>query len=75
MRTSSRKISIKYVRPVVVYKIIDEKSILLHTLDGKLLVGLFQHKVLKPAVIRTSQGNVATLCQLIQVSHMDIKLN
>ena len=28
------------------------------TLDGKLLRGLFEHERLKPAVIRTNQGNV-----------------
>ena len=27
-------------------------------LDGKILGGLFEHKRLKPAIIRTSHGNV-----------------
>ena len=29
------------------------------TLDRKLIRGLFEHERLKPAVIRTSQGNVS----------------
>ena len=37
------------------------------TLDGKILRGLFKHERLKPAIIRTSQGNVCNLLQLKQV--------
>ena len=37
LHTVSRKIIIKYVGPVVVYKIIDPHNYLLMTLDGKLL--------------------------------------
>ena len=40
---------------------------MLITLDGKLLRGLFEHKRLKPAVIRTNQGNVTNLSKLKQV--------
>ena len=36
-RTTSQKIAIKYVGPVVVYKIIDPHIYLLMTLDGKIL--------------------------------------
>ena len=56
--TVSRKVTIKYVGPVVVYKIIDPHNYLLTTLDGKILRGLFEHERLKPANIRTSQGNM-----------------
>ena len=66
-RTASRKVSIKYVGPLAVYKIVDLHNYLLITLDGKLLRGLFKHKRLKPAVIRTNQGNVTNLSKLIQV--------
>ena len=38
------------------------------TLDGKLLRGLFEHERLKPAVIRTNQGNVTNLSKLKQVN-------
>ena len=37
LRTASRKVMIKYVGPVVVYKIIDAHNYLLMTLDGKIL--------------------------------------
>ena len=37
------------------------------TLDRKLLRGLFEHETLKPAVIRTNQGNVMNLSKLKQV--------
>ena len=30
-------------------------------LDGRTLRGLFEHKRLKPAIIRTSQGNIHNL--------------
>ena len=36
-------------------------------LDGKLLRGLFEHKTIKPAIIRTSEGNVNNLAHLKQV--------
>ena len=75
LKTSSRKISVKYVGPVVVYKIIDPNSFLLCTWDGKLLICLFKHERLKSAIIRISKGNVTTLAQLEQVSHAGIKLS
>ena len=67
LRTASRKIMVKYVGPLAVYKIIDPHNYLLMTLDGKLLQGLFEHKRFKPAVIRTSEGNVSNLAHLKQV--------
>ena len=67
LRTASRKVSIKYVGPLAVYKIVDPHNYLLITLDGKLLRGLFKHERLKPAVIRTNQGNVTNLSKLKQV--------
>ena len=72
LRTSSRKVAIKYVGPLVVYKIIDPHNYLLMALDGKILRGLFGHKRLKPAIIRTSQGNVYNLLQLKQVVNIGI---
>ena len=35
----------------------------LMTLDGKILRGLFEHERLKPAIIRTNQGNNHNLVQ------------
>ena len=56
--TASRKVTIKYVSLVVIYKVIDPHNYLLMTLDGKILRGLFEHERLKPTNIRTSQGNM-----------------
>ena len=67
LRTASRKIMVKYVGPLVVYKIVDLHNYLLMTLDGKLLRGLFEHERIKPAVIRTSEGNVTNLAHLKQI--------
>ena len=67
LRTSSRKIRIKYVSPLTIYKIVDPHNYLLITLDGKLLRGLFEHERLKPAVIRTNQGNVTNLSKFKQI--------
>ena len=67
LQTTSRKVSIKYVGPLAVYKIVDPHNYLLITLDGKLLRGLFEHERLKPAIIGTNQGNVTNLSKLKQV--------
>ena len=61
LHTASRKIMIKYVGPIVVYKIIDLHNYLLMMLDRKLLRGLFEHERLKPAILRTSEENVTNL--------------
>ena len=67
LRTASRKVSIKYVGPLAVYKIVDSHNYLLITLDGKLLRGLFKHERLKQTVTRTNQDNVTNLSKLKQV--------
>ena len=72
--TASRKVMIKYVGSVVIYKIIDPHNYLLMTLDGKILRGLFEHKRLKLENIRTSQGNVQNLTQLKQVINAGLKV-
>ena len=41
LRTNSRKVTIKYVGPIVIYQIVDSHNYLLMTLDGKILRGLF----------------------------------
>ena len=64
---ASRKVMIKYVRPIVVYKIIDLHNYLLMMLDGKLLRGLFKHQRLKSAILRTSEGNITNLVKLKQL--------
>ena len=67
LRTASRKIAIKYVGLLAIYKIIDPHNYLLITLNGKLLRGLYENEHLKPVVIRTNQGNMTSLSKLRQV--------
>ena len=74
LRTASRKVAIKYVGPLVIYKIVDPHNYLLMTIDGKLLRGLFEHERLKPAVIRTDKGNVTTFSALKKVVNLAISL-
>ena len=59
---------IKYVGTVAVYKTVDPHNYLLMTLDGKILWGLFEHERLKPAILRTSEGNVSNLVKLKQIN-------
>ena len=75
LRTASWKIAIKYVGPVVFYKIIDPHNYLIMTVDGKILRGIFEHKRLKPAIIRTNQGNVQILADLRQIMNTNLKFN
>ena len=72
LRTNSQKIAVKYVGPVV---IIDPHNYLLMTLDGVMLRGIFEHERLKPATIRTNQGNVQNLAELKQIMNMELKLD
>ena len=75
LRTNSPKIAVKYVGPVVIYKIIDPHNYLLMTLDGVMLRGIFEHKRLKLTIIRTNQGYVQNLAELKQIMNMDLKLD
>ena len=71
---ASRKIMIKYVGPAIIYKILDPHNFLLLTLDRKILQGPFEHERLKPAMIRTSEGNVTHLAKLKQIINAGIVL-
>ena len=44
LRTNSRRVTIKYVGPLVIYKIVDPHNYLLMTLDGKILRSVFEHE-------------------------------
>ena len=44
LHTASWKIAIKYVGPVVIYKILDPPNYILMILDGRMLRGLFEHE-------------------------------
>ena len=56
LHTASRKILIKYVGPVVIYKIIDPHNYLLMTLDGKILRGLFEYERLIQSIYKQVKG-------------------
>ena len=65
----------KYVGPVVIYKIIDPHNYLLMTLDGVMLREILEHERLKPTIIRTNQGNVQNLAELKQIMSTELKLD
>ena len=75
LRTNSWKITIKYVGPVVVYKIVDPHNYLLMMLDGKVLKGIFEHERLKPTFIRTNNENIQNLAELRQIMNTNLKCN
>ena len=65
---------IKYLGPAAIYKIIDPHNYLLMTLGRKILRGLFEHKRLKPAILRISKGNVSNLLQLKQIINVGLTM-
>ena len=68
LRTNSRKVSIKNVGLLVIYKIIDPHNYLLMTIDSQLLRGLFEHERLKPDMIKTDKVCVTTLPALKSIN-------
>ena len=72
LKPTSRKVAIRYVGPLVVYKIGDPHNYLLMTIDGILFRGFFEHERLKPVVIRTDKGNISTLLALKRVMNFAI---
>ena len=67
LQTSSRKFSVNYVGPLVIYKIEDPHNYLLMDIEGQLMRGLFEHKRLKPDILHMDNGNVRTLLELKKV--------
>ena len=65
----------EFVRPVVIYKIIDPHNYLLMTLGGIMLRGIFEHERLKPTIIRTNRGTVQNLAELKQIMNTELKLD
>ena len=59
LHTASHKVTIKYMGPVVIYKIIDPHNYLLTTLDGRILRGFFKHERLKATITIKYMGPVA----------------
>ena len=56
LHTASHKVSIKYVGPVTIYRIIVPDNYLLMTLDGRILRGLFEQEKLKPCNHKNKSG-------------------
>ena len=75
LTTNSQKIAVKYVGPVVIYKVVDPHNYLLMPLDGIISKGIFEHERLKPTIIRTSHGNVQNLAELRQVINTELKVD
>ena len=75
LRTNSQKIAVKYVGPVVIYKIVDPHIYLLMTLDGIILKGFFEQERLKPTIIRTSHVNIQNLAELRHIVNTKLKLD
>ena len=75
LQTTSRKVMIKYVGPIVVYIIIDPHNYLLMTLDGKILQGFFEHERLKPVILRSSEGDFSNLVKLKQIINVGFALS
>ena len=72
---ASHKIAIKYVDPLVTYKIVDPHNYLIITLNGKILRGVIEQKRLKPAIIRTNHGNIQNLAELRQIMNTNLKID
>ena len=75
LHMASHKLAIKYVGPVLIYKIVDPHNYLIMTLDGKVLRGIFEHERLKPAVIRTYHRNVQNVAEFRQIMNTNLKFN
>ena len=75
LHTALHKVAIKYVGPLVVYKIIHPYNYLIMMLDGTILRRIFEHERLKPTVIRTNQGNVQNLAELREIVNAYLKFN
>ena len=52
------------IEPMISWSIFSDS---IKYVDGKILRGLFEHERFKPAIVRTSHGNVISLAQLKQV--------
>ena len=67
------KDSSEICRPSGSLQIVDPHNYLLMTLDGIMLKGIFEHKRLKPAIIKTNHGNVQNLAELRQIMSTDLR--
>ena len=65
-KTSSRKFTVIYIGPLVMYRIIDKFQYILMNIEGKILNGTLHLNRLKQAYLGTTEGPVNTLVDLKQ---------
>ena len=70
--TGSRKISCKFIGPLVIYKAVSPNQFLLMSLLGEVYPRLIEETRMKPATIRTSMSNATTLTDLKKVLRQSI---
>ena len=64
MQTSSRKLTCKFVGPLVIYKTVSSNQFLLMSLIGEIYPRLIEETRIRPATLRTSLCNITTLAEL-----------
>ena len=67
LHTGNRKFTCKFVGPLAIWKCFSPTQFVLISLDGVLYPYLIEATRLKPAVVRTTKGNVYTLSALRQL--------
>ena len=67
LHTGNRKFTCKFVGPLAIWKGFSPTQFVLMSLDGVLYPYLIEATRLKPAVVRTTKGNVYTLSAMRQV--------
>ena len=67
LHTGNRKFTCKFVGPLAIWKCFSPTQFVLMSLDGVIYPYLVEATRLKPAIIRTSKGNVHTLHALRQI--------
>ena len=72
MQTNSKKITCKFVGPLVIYKAVSPNQFLLMYLLGEIFPRLIEETGIKPAILRTSLGNVTTLAGLKKVLRQEL---
>jgi hypothetical protein len=64
LQLNSRKIRMTYIGPLYVKEVLDNKHVILATLEHEVLTGIYHVSRLKHGYIRPSAGNVTNVCQI-----------
>ena len=73
--TRSRKIKAIYIKPLPVYKIIDNLQYVLMDIESKILNGIFHFNRHKQVHLKATESPVNTLVGLKQIINLGIKIN